>query len=161
MGLIQVAPPRGHVRAAVLEGAGFEIYEAVAGDQQVQGTLVWRAVDSSASLTMVAGADLEAPAKQVRVELSAGPAWKASDDSTAVGQLVRAFPAPEPHTVAWQLYRVTSSSGQGILSPLTYARRIFTHGGGPPSTPRRRTGLRKRVAWHAQYVLYQARPTAH
>jgi Protein of unknown function (DUF3455) len=86
----------------------------------------------------------------------AGPTWQALDGSSVLGNAAKAkhFPAPEPDGVDWLLIPAQSTSGNGLLSKVTYIQRLYTDGGKPPAS----CNLNQTevlVEYSAQYFFYQ------
>jgi hypothetical protein len=85
----------------------------------------------------------------------AGPTWQALDGSSVVGHAANAkhFPAPERDGVDWLLLPAKSTSGNGLLSRVTYIQRLYTDGGKPPAS----CNLNQTevlVDYSAQYLFY-------
>jgi hypothetical protein len=85
----------------------------------------------------------------------AGPTWQALDGSSVVGDAANAkhFPAPERDGVDWLLLPAKSTSGNGLLSRVTYIQRLYTDGGKPPAS----CNLNQTevlVDYSAQYLFY-------
>lgn len=86
----------------------------------------------------------------------AGPNWTSSDGSVAIGSKVIELPSPLPDAISWLLLRVSSTSGAGIFSDITYVQRLSTSGGKAPASGCDATtvGTDNRAAYAAEYYLY-------
>jgi len=88
-----------------------------------------------------------------------GPTWEALDGSSVVGDAQHAthFPAPDPDGVDWLLIPALSTSGNGLLSDVTYIQRLYTDGGKPPANGCDQAGQTEvLVEYSAQYLFYRA-----
>jgi hypothetical protein len=86
----------------------------------------------------------------------AGPNWTANDGSVAIGTKVIELPSPLSDAISWLLLRVSSTSGAGIFSDVTYVQRLSTSGGKAPASGCDATtvGTETRAAYAAEYYLY-------
>jgi len=86
----------------------------------------------------------------------AGPSWTSRDGSTANGVKAAQADAPQPDAIPWLLLRISSTSGTGIFSDITYVQRLNTAGGKAPATGCDSTtaGMDLRVSYSADYYLY-------
>jgi hypothetical protein len=88
----------------------------------------------------------------------AGPTWKATADASAVvGMKLAEAPAPVAGAVPWLLLKVTSTSGQGLMSGVVAVQRVDTTGGVPPAGPcsAAAVGSELRVPYTATYYFYK------
>jgi hypothetical protein len=60
-----------------------------------------------------------------------GPTWQHCDGSEIVGKMSAKVDAPDAAAIPWLLLNVTSHSGEGIFSRVTFIQRIHTIGGLP------------------------------
>jgi len=147
------------VRTLVLEGDGFQIYQAKESPT-LRGKLIWNLKESNADLHEVSSsAGMKERARKrsspMKVRLSEGAVWSTSDGSTAIGEIEKTTPSPETISAPWVLFKVTKSSGQGILSGQSYIQRVYTHAGRAPAVQPKRSGEITRVPYRAQYWFYQ------
>lgn len=86
----------------------------------------------------------------------AGPSWTSSDGSMATGVKAAQVDAPLSDAIPWLLLRITSTSGTGAFSDITYVQRLSTAGGKAPATgcDATTTGMDLRVSYTAEYYLY-------
>ena len=159
--LREIAPPLGKNKNLVFKGDGVEIYEAREAPGEHAG-FSWQLQGSAADLQEIAMTEAELQREQprpLRIHISPGGTWKASDGSTAIARVEKTVPAPQPpgkNTDApWIEFRIAGSSGAGILSRGGYAQSVHTFGGGPPTQPPKRRGEIARVPYRAHYWLYQ------
>ena len=85
----------------------------------------------------------------------AGPSWTWRDGSVANGAKVIEVNAPAADAISWLLLRVTSTTGAGMLSDVTYVQRLNTAGGRAPATGCDSTtvGTETRVGYSADYYF--------
>ncbi len=153
--LQQVAPPQGHRKSLLLEGNGLRGYDA-RENPAARGKLIWRLKESTADLVEFAApsAGKESPVP-MKIRLSPGWVWSASDGSTVVSAIEKTVPAPESTHGEWLLFKVVKSSGHGILSDQSYIQCVYTHGGHAPAAPPKGRGEIAKVPYYAQYLFYQ------
>jgi hypothetical protein len=86
----------------------------------------------------------------------AGPSWTALDGSTANGVKAAQVDAPQSDAITWLLLRISSTSGTGVFSDITYVQRLNTVGGKAPATGCDSTtaGMDLPVSYSADYYLY-------
>jgi outer membrane protein assembly factor BamB len=149
-----LAPPRGVVKGAVLEGDGERIYEAKETGAE-GGGLVWELRGSSARLLVVRPSEPGGEREQTHVQLSPDGTWSASDGSNALSVVEKTVPALETADAPWLLFRVSRAEGRGILGSVSYIQCISTRGGAPPRKRPLRRGATTRVRYHARYILYR------
>ncbi len=63
----------------------------------------------------------------------AGPSWKLTDGSQAIGTPVAKADAPRPDSIPWLLLDVKAGKGSGQLATVTMIRRADTKGGIAPT----------------------------
>jgi hypothetical protein len=148
-----VSPPEGSRKRLVLEGNGVQTYIATTSEKE-KGKLVWTPKETTANLVEV-GPEGSAKQDPVRVRLSAGPVWTASDRSRIIGRIEKTVPSPASINAPWALYRVVRTEGQGILAEQTYVQCVYTHAGGAPAAPPKKLGDVAPVRYYAQYWFYQ------
>jgi hypothetical protein len=150
-----LAPPRGHSKNLILEGNGVQTYEAKE-DPTARNKLVWQLRGSTADLLEVTSpVSVKEMPPPIRVRLSEGFEWSASDGSTLHAEVQTTTPAPVGTDADWILFKVTKSSGQGILNKQSFLQCVYTDGGHAPAGLPRRRGEVTRVPYSAQYWLYQ------
>src|SRR2546422_8252515 len=103
--LLQLAPPVRSVQSIVLEGDGEQIYESKEGAGR---RLEWHLKGSNADLVQLrrTGATSDTASQAIRVRLSEGQIWSASDGSMIVGKTERIATAPEMDDAPWTLFKV-------------------------------------------------------
>jgi uncharacterized protein DUF3455 len=86
----------------------------------------------------------------------AGPSWTWRDGSVANGAKVAELDAPAADAISWLLLRVTSTTGAGMLSDVTYVQRLNTAAGKAPATVCDATtvGTDVRAGYSADYYFY-------
>jgi hypothetical protein len=86
----------------------------------------------------------------------AGPSWTWRDGSIANGAKVAEVAAPSADAISWLLLRVTSTTGTGLLSDVTYVQRLDTAGGRAPATgcDASTVGTDTRAGYSADYYFY-------
>jgi hypothetical protein len=148
-----LAPPADASRYAVLNAQGIATFAA--RNVTAGGTkLTWKTHGDSLDTTVTRTGQLYPEDRRITLTISPDLAWTASDGSRAETSLVNSYTAPEDMGAAWQLYRVTRSSGDGILAGAAYIQRVMTDGGLPPASAPRSAGATVRTAFTAQYVLF-------
>jgi hypothetical protein len=102
--------------------------------------------------------DLHAAGRQVG-QHGAGPFWQVRDGSRVEGQSVARADAPVADAIPWLLLDVHSTGGAGRLQAVTRIRRVATQGGVAPKSAcdAAGAGQRERVAYTADYLLYEGR----
>jgi hypothetical protein len=86
----------------------------------------------------------------------AGPTWKwTGDDSSVVGMKVAE--SASPGTIPWLLLKAASTSGQGMMSAISYVQRVNTTGGVAPATgcDASTAGAEVSVPYTANYYFYK------
>jgi hypothetical protein len=88
-----------------------------------------------------------------------GPTWQHSDGSEMVGKMSAKVDAPEASAIPWLLLNVTSHSGNGLFSRITFIQRINTVGGLPPSSlwAESNRDAEFRSPYSADYCFYAAK----
>lgn len=86
----------------------------------------------------------------------AGPTWIYKDGSTVVGAKLAQEKAPRTDDIPWLLLRAVSHQGRGVLANVTYAQRVNTSKGKPPTTGCQESSLGReaRAAYSADYYFY-------
>jgi hypothetical protein len=86
----------------------------------------------------------------------AGPSWTSSDGSMAVGMKVAQVVAPQADAIPWLLLRITTTSGAGAFSDISYVQRLNTVGGQAPASGCDATtaGMDTRASYTADYYFY-------
>ena len=149
--LQSLSPPQGVRRSLAVEGNGTQTYVAV----EKNGQLVWTLKETTADLLEL-GPDGEVkPQQPVRVRLGAGAVFTANDNSRIVGTLQKTVAAPSAANVPWALFRVTASSGAGVLSGVSYVQCVYTHAGQVPVAQPQQNGQVSTVPYVAQYWFYR------
>jgi hypothetical protein len=88
----------------------------------------------------------------------AGPTWEATGDGSKVlGVTKTRADAPETGAIPWLLLSTKSVGGRGYFSDVTSIQRVATRGGAAPGSSCPHDGLVARVAYTAQYHLFNAR----
>ncbi len=91
-----------------------------------------------------------------------GPTWEALDGSSVLGDAANAkhYMAPDPDGVDWLLIPAKSTSGNGLLSRVTYIQRLYTDGGKPPADTSDQADTQSEilVEYSAEYRFYVAEP---
>ena len=117
-----VLPPgfetKGATEAFRAIGIGAQIYACKAAPD---GRLKWTYRDPVATLIDAAGTTM--------ARHFAGPTWEATDGSAIVGKAVATAPGATAGDVPLLKLDVASSSGKGVLTGVTHALRLATHGG--------------------------------
>ncbi|CAG4889140.1 DUF3455 domain-containing protein [Paraburkholderia saeva] len=129
--------------------AAFAASEVAAGGKK----LTWKTHGDSLDTTVIRTGRLSPEDRRITLTISPDLVWTASDGSRVETSLVSSYTAPEDMGAAWQLYKVTRSSGDGILAGAAYIQRVMTDGGLPPAGAPRSAGATVRTAFTAQYVL--------
>lgn len=151
--LLALAPPGGAAKYAVLDGEGTSVFTAKAVTPKAK--LSWTNQSDSLHVVTSLSSRLMPGTKKVELKISAGRRWTASDGSSAETRVVKKYKSPDDEGAPWELYRVTSTSGNGVLTGARYIQRVFTQGGQVPATaPTSRSGT-ARVSFEAEYILYK------
>jgi hypothetical protein len=116
-----IDPPKGAQLVLEATGKGVQIYAC----QQTNDGYRWKFVAPMATLLDPAGQEIG--------RHFAGPTWEARDGSTIVATVLAQATAPDQHSIAWLLLKVTSQHGSGVLSNVAFVRRIETEGGVTPT----------------------------
>src|SRR5262249_48440832 len=84
------------------------------------------------------------------------PSWTSNDGSVARGAKAAELPSPQAGSITWLLLRVTSTSGAGTFSDVTYVQRLDTNGGTAPATGCDATtvGTDTRSGYSAEYYFF-------
>jgi FtsP/CotA-like multicopper oxidase with cupredoxin domain len=87
----------------------------------------------------------------------AGPTWEARDGSTVVGSRLAAA-TPDATAIPWLLLQAASTTGDGLMSKVTYIQRLDTVGGLAPQTgcDAGHPGATVESAYSATYYFYKA-----
>jgi len=123
-----LAVPAGAMIEAHTHAVGSQIYTCTAGGDADAGatTYAWTLKAPDARLYDADGA-------QVGTH-GAGPSWTSGDGSVANGVKVAQVDAPAAGAIPWLLLRVSSTSGAGVFSDVTFVQRLNTVGGVAPAT---------------------------
>jgi hypothetical protein len=130
--------------------SGVQIY-LCQEDVGADGTFVWTLKAPEAALYDQEGA--------VIGRHYAGPTWKHNDGSEITAKAVARVNSPDTDAIPWLLLRVTSRSGNGVLSRVTSIQRIHTSGGQPPAAAGCNASNREveaRSEYEADYYFYVA-----
>jgi hypothetical protein len=86
----------------------------------------------------------------------AGPSWTSNDGSVANGMKLAQTDAPAAGAIPWLLLRVSSTSGAGVFSDVSYVQRLNTAGGVAPATGCDSTtaGTDTPVGYSGDYYFY-------
>jgi hypothetical protein len=117
-----IMPPAGSAPVLELVADGVQIYVCDPKD----GGFDWSFKGPEANL-------FDKQGRQVGTHF-AGPTWELDDGSEVVGEVVAKADATEPHAIQWLLLRAKSHQGSGLLSTVSYIRRVETKGGLAPRT---------------------------
>jgi hypothetical protein len=142
---LQLAP--GERWVGTLPARGVQIYECRVTD----GKAGWAFVAPDAAL-------FDGPGRQVG-QHGAGPFWQLQDGSRVEGQAVARADAPAAGAIPWLLLDVHSTGHAGRLHDVARIRRVNTQGGVAPQAgcEAAAAGTRERVAYTADYLLYERR----
>jgi hypothetical protein len=141
-----IAQPAGTVAIAEVQGGGAQVYACRATSAQ---TFAWKLIGPKAVLVNDDGTDFGTH--------SAGPTWTAKDGSSIVADGANPIARAEsPNSVPELVLRVTSASGNGLLSGARFVVRSNTLGGLPPASGCDAAHLNATVARHysAVYTFY-------
>ncbi len=86
----------------------------------------------------------------------AGPAWEFNNGSKVVAARLEGC-SPTPAAIPWLLLEITTTSGPGIFTSMTYIQRVNTVGGLAPTTPGASVGALADVPYTAEYYFYRAK----
>jgi hypothetical protein len=156
--ILNTLTPAGHAKTIAFEASGEQIYESI-GDAGRRGALIWQPRDNTAELTEIPADESPVSRPPLKVHLR-GSTWSASDGSTVSTELIRTGPTPGGSGLDWALFKITRSTGQGVLNEQSYIQRVHTHGGQPPETVPRKSGETARVPYECQYWFYARRSQA-
>jgi len=122
-----VAPTGATVKARA-HAVGSQIYTCTGSDGADAGapTYAWVFKAPQARLYDSAGAQFGTH--------GAGPSWTSNDGSVANGMKVAGVDAPQAGAIQWLLLRMTSTTGVGEFSDVTFVQRLNTVGGVAPAT---------------------------
>jgi hypothetical protein len=144
-----LAVPAGATVKAHVYALGSQIYtcSASAADAGTQ-TYAWTLKAPDAKL-------FDADGVQVGTH-GAGPHWTWNDGSVAIGMKVAGVDATVAGSIQWLLLRVSSTSGDGVFSDVTFVERLNTNGGAAPATGCDATtaGTDMPVGYSADYYFY-------
>jgi hypothetical protein len=143
-------PARATVKAHT-HAVGAQIYTCTAGAGDADGgatTWAWVLKAPDAKL-------FDADGVQVGTH-GAGPSWTSNDGSVANGMKVAQVDAPAAGAITWLLLRVSSTSGAGVFSDVTFVQRLNTAAGAAPATGCDSTtaGTDTPAAYSADYYFY-------
>jgi len=146
-----LAVPAGATIKAHTHAVGAQIYTctaSAAGADAGATTYAWTLKAPDAKL-------YDADGNQVGTH-GAGPNWTSSDGSVAIGAKVAGVDAPAAGAIQWLLLRVSSNSGAGVFSDVTFVQRLNTVGGAAPATGCDSTtaGTDTSVGYSADYYFY-------
>jgi hypothetical protein len=143
--------PAGAVLKAHYHAAGVQIYTCTASGGGTSGSpasYAWTLKAPNAVLTDVDGVQ--------QGTHGAGPSWTSNDGSVANGTKIAGVDAPVSGAIQWLLLRVSSTSGTGVFSDVTYVQRVSTAGGVAPASGCDSTtaGMDASVGYSAEYYFY-------
>ena len=124
----------------------------VAGNQTYtwsQSAHAWQGARPTATFTGTTAAN-----KSIAGDLLPGPAWLADDGSLVFATKLRDVPAPDAHSLPWQLLQATNHLGLGVFSTTTYIQRTQTRGGMPPDSPGTVDNQQVQVPYSATFIFY-------
>jgi len=134
-----VAAP-GEKTIATFQGVGAQIYQCKAGSDS---KLAWSFREPIAALID--------DGKTVGRHYG-GPTWEDVDGSKIVGTAVGNAPGAAPEDIPWLKLDVVKHQGHGLLSSVTTAQRLDTHGGALSGGCEKAHDFRS-VAYSATYVF--------
>lgn len=87
-----------------------------------------------------------------------GPTWELNDGSKVTGKQLAVSPATTAGAIPLQLVQANPSTGNGMLTGVTYIQRLNTVGGVAPALPcdAAKVGSKELVKYQADYVFYKA-----
>jgi hypothetical protein len=138
--LPQAIEAPGQTVVATFHAIGAQIYECRAGND---GKLAWAGREPTAALLL--------DGKTIGRHY-AGPTWEHMDGSAIVARAAGNAPGKTAADVAWLKLEVTSSRGNGILSPVATVQRINTAGGAHSGACNKAGDLHS-VAYETDYVF--------
>lgn len=146
-----IAVPAGHVMVATLVGSGDLSYEcrAKAGSTT---EFEWAFVGPNAILS-----DQN---KKAVGKYYAGPTWESNDGSKITGTQRAVSPSPRTGAIPLQLVQANPSTGNGMMTGVTYVQRLNTMGGVAPAAKpcaAANVGAKETVTYQADYVFHKAR----
>ncbi|MGO9673539.1 MAG: DUF3455 domain-containing protein [Methylocella sp.] len=140
-----LAPPPGSNLLLAARADGVQVYVCTQTDKGQ----VWVFDGPSASLFNDKGRQIGVHGK--------GPIWTLGDGSGVTGELVAKQAAPQAGAVPWLLVKVKAHVGTfGMLTNVSYVRRIDTAGGGEPEDgcdPQHQGDI-ARIRYSAVYQFY-------
>jgi hypothetical protein len=157
-----LTPPTIPAALAVPVGATVKAHTHAVGSQIYTCTASAGDADAGATTTTYAFV-LKAPdaklfdADGVQVGThGAGPSWTSNDGSVANGMKVAQVDAPAAGAIPWLLLRVSSTTGAGVFSDVTFVQRLNTVAGAAPATGCDSTtaGTDTPVGYSADYYFY-------
>jgi hypothetical protein len=116
-----LAPPLGSAPLLEVIADGVQIYTCEAKGGRFQ----WTFTAPEANL-------FDKEGRQIGTHF-AGPAWKMTDGSAIVGEVIAKADAPEKDAIQWLLLRAKAHEGEGILADAAFIRRTKTKGGVAPT----------------------------
>lgn len=135
--------PEGHKLKLALTGVGAQRYECAADS----GAYAWK--------FLAPEADLFDHKHQLVGHHSAGPIWKAIDNS-AVTAKKRAEAKVTPASIPWLLLETTTHEGTGTFDDITFIQRLDTEGGLTPEAPcsQANKGQQLSIPYRALYKFF-------
>ena len=142
-----VRPPAEHKMAMKTVGVGEITYECRA-KADMPGAFEWAFVAPVARL-------MDGGNREVG-KYYGGPTWESMDGSKVTGKQVAVAPA-SPGNIPLQLVKAEPAMGSGSMTGVTYIQRLNTKGGVAPAEAcnASMTGMKKQVAYQADYVFYK------
>ena len=86
----------------------------------------------------------------------AGPTWDFNTGGKVVAARLEGC-SPTSTAIPWLLLEITTTSGPGILTSMTYIQRVNTVGGLAPTAPGTSIGALADVPYTAEYYFYRAK----
>ena len=124
----ELVAPTGATVKARAHAVGSQIYTCTASDGADAGapTYAWAFKAPDARLYDSTGVQFGTH--------GAGPSWTSNDGSVVNGMKVAGVDAPQAGAIQWLLLRITSTTGAGEFSDVTFVQRLNTVGGVAPAT---------------------------
>jgi hypothetical protein len=83
------------------------------------------------------------------------PAWESNDGSKVIGAKLLQINSTDGAGIPWLLLKANQTSGNGILTPVTFIQRINTKGGKAPiAADNTQKGQLMEVPYTAEYLFY-------
>jgi Protein of unknown function (DUF3455) len=117
-----IAPPPQAMLVAHFHATGAQIYVCKVSSE---GSPAWTLKAPDATLFAVDGTEVGTH--------GAGPSWSVRDGSRVTAKKIAQVNAPDGAGIPWLLLRVTSATGNGLLSSATYVQRVRTARGTTPT----------------------------